>query len=166
MVAQFEFIQREWINGGEIFGQVGLDKCPVTGANNGALTDAFQIPGSPSPLTHIPRLVLTRGGDYFFVPSLDALNGLSEGKAFEPQFEHGYVPPPKLCGGGYVTMGVDDAVTLGSVNINRPHLTPNPAVPETPSLFSEQRLALLGQRILQSEARVVRVRFSERRDTH
>jgi len=163
--AQFEFIQREWINGGEIFGQVGLDKCPITGANNGALTDAFQIPGNPAPLTHIPRLVLTRGGDYFFVPSLDALNGLSEGKVFEPQFERGYVPPPNLCGGGYVTMGVDDAVTLGSVNINRPHLTPNPAVPETPSLFSEQRLALLGQRILQSEARVVRVRFSERRDT-
>ena len=163
--AQYEFIQREWINGGEIFGQAGLDKCPITGANNGAVTDAFQIPGNPAALTHIPRLVLTRGGDYFFVPSLDALKGLAEGKAFEPQFERGYVPPPKLCGDGHVTMGVDDAATLGSVNINRPHLTPNPAVPETPSLFSEQRLALLGQRILQSEARVVRIRFSERRDT-
>jgi len=163
--AQFEFIQREWINGGESFGQAGLDKCPITGANNGALTDAFQIPGSPAPVTHIPRLVVTRGGDYFFVPSLDALNGLAEGKPFEPQFERGYVPPPRTCGDGCVTMGVDDAVTLGSVNINRPYLTPNPAVPETPSLFSEQRLALLGQRILQGAARVVRVRFSERRDT-
>jgi len=163
--AQFEFIQREWINGGEIFGQVGLDKCPITGANNGALTDAFQIPGSPAAVTHIPRLVQTRGGDYFFVPSLDALKGLAQGKTFESQFEHGYVPPPKPCGDGYVTMGVDDAGTLGSVNVNRPHVTANPAVPETPSLFSEQRLALLGQRILQSEARAVRVRFSERRDT-
>ncbi len=163
--AQFEFIQREWINGGEIFGQVGLDKCPITGANTGALADAFQVPGSPAAVTHIPSLVVTRGGDYFFVPSLDALKGLAEGKAFAPQFEPGYVPPPKLCGEGYVTMGVDDAVTLGSVNINRPHVTPNPAVPETPSLFSEQRLALLGRRILQGEARVVRVRFSERRDT-
>jgi Dyp-type peroxidase family len=162
--AQFEFIQREWINGGELFGQAGLDKCPITGANSGALTDAFQAPGNPAPVTHIPRFVVTRGGDYFFVPSLDALKGLAEGRAFEPQFEHGYVPPPKLCGDGCVTMGVDDAVTLGSVNINRPHVTPNPGVPETPSLFSEQRLALLGQRILQSEARVVRIRFGERRD--
>lgn len=163
--AQFEFVQREWINGGEIFGQAGLDKCPITGANNGALTDAFQIPGSPAALTHIPRLVVTRGGDYFFVPSLDALKGLAEGKVFEPQFELGYVPPPRPCGDGFVTMGLDDAVTRGSVSINRPHLTPNPAVPETPSLFSEQRLTLLGRRILQGEARVARVRFSERRDT-
>jgi Dyp-type peroxidase family len=163
--AQFEFIQREWINGGEIFGQAGLDKCPITGANNGALTDAFQLPGNPAALTHIPRLVATRGGDYLFVPSLDALEGLAEGKTFEPEFEHGYVPPPRPCGEDCVTMGVDDHVTLGSVNVNRPHLSPNPAVPETPSLFSEQRLALLGQRILQGEARVVRFRFSERRDT-
>ena len=163
--AQFEFIQREWINGGELFGQVGLDKCPITGANSGALADAFQIPGSPAALTHIPRLVLTRGGDYFFVPSLDALKGLAEGKPFAPQPEHGYVLPPKTCGDGHLTMGVDDAVTLSSVSINRPHLTPNPALAETPSLFSEQRLALLGLKLLQSEARVVRVRFGARRDT-
>jgi Dyp-type peroxidase family len=163
--AQFEFIQREWINGGEIFGQAGLDRCPISGANNGALTDAFQIAGNPAALTHIPRFVSTRGGDYFFVPSLDALKGLGEGKSFEPQFEDGYVRPLESCGGGHVTMGVDDAITRSSVNINRPHVTPNPAVPETPSLFSERRLALLGQQILQGGPRVVRLRFSEKRDT-
>ena len=164
--AQFEFIQREWINGGEIFGQAGLDKCPITGANNGALTDAFQIAGNPAALTHIPRFVVTRGGDYLFVPGLDALKGLGEGKTFEPQFEDGYVRPLESCGGGHVTMGVDDAITRSSVNINRPHVTPNPAVPETPSLFSERRLTLLGQQILQGDPRMIRLRFSEKRDTH
>jgi Dyp-type peroxidase family len=164
--AQFEFIQREWINGGEIFGQVGLDKCPITGANNSALTDAFQIPGSPAALTHIPRFVATRGGDYFFVPSLEALKALGEGKAFEPQFEDGYVRPLNACGESNVTMGVDDAATRASIDINRSQLTPNPAVPETPSLFSENRLALLGQQILGGDPRIVRLRFSEKRDTH
>ena len=163
--AQFEFIQREWINGGEIFGQAGLDKCPITGANNGALTDAFQIPGNPAALTHIPCFVTTRGGDYFFVPSLEALKGIAEGKTFEPQFEEGYVPVPEPGGDGEVIMGVDDAGIRASIDINRPHVTPNPAVPETPSLFSERRLALLGQQLLQGELRVVRLRFSERRDT-
>jgi Dyp-type peroxidase family len=163
--AQFEFLQREWINGGEIFGQAGLDKCPITGANNGALTDAFQVPDTPAALTHIPRLVITRGGDYFFVPSLEALKGLGEGKRFEPQFEDGYVPAPVPAGEGQVTMGVDDAGIRSSVNVNRPHVTPNPTMAETPSLFSEQRLALLGQKLLQGETRVVRLRFGGRRDT-
>jgi Dyp-type peroxidase family len=164
--AQFEFLQREWINGGEIFGQAGLDKCPISGANNGALTDAFQVPGTPAALTHVPRFVVTRGGDYFFVPSLEALKGLGEGKTFEAQYEEGYVRTFGTGGGGdVVTMGIDDAITRASVDINRPHVTPNPGVPETPSLFSEQRLTLLGQKILQGEPRVVRFRFSERRDS-
>lgn len=164
--AQFEFIQREWINGGELFGQAGLDKCPITGSNSGALGDAFQIPGSPAALTHIPRFVVTRGGDYFFVPSLEALKGLGEGKPFAPQFEDGYVRPLRACGNGDVTMGVDDAATRASIDINRPHVTPNPAVPETPSLFSEKRLTLLGQQVLQGDHRIVRLRFNEKRDTH
>ncbi|MBO0765851.1 MAG: Dyp-type peroxidase, partial [Hyphomicrobiaceae bacterium] len=164
--AQFEFIQREWINGGEIFGQAGLDKCPITGANAGALTDAFQVPGSPAALTHIPRFVITRGGDYFFVPSLKALTGIAEGKAFEPRFEDGYVPAPKPAADGSLTMGVDDAGLRAAIDIDRPYMTPNPAVPQTPSLFSERRLGLLGQQLLEGEARVVRFRFTERRDTH
>jgi Dyp-type peroxidase family len=163
--AQFEFIQREWINGGEIFGQAGLDKCPITGANNGALTDAFQVPGSPAALTHIPRFVSTRGGDYFFVPSMEALKGIAEGRTFEPQHEHGYVQAPKPSPAGDVTMGVDDAITRTSIDVNRPHMTPSPAVPETPSLFSERRLALLSLQLLQGEARVVRFRFGAQRDT-
>jgi Dyp-type peroxidase family len=161
--AQFEFIQREWINGADIFGQAGLDKCPITGANNGALTDAFQVPGSAAALTHIPRFVTTRGGDYFFVPGMAALNGIAEGRTFDPQYEHGFVAASKPVDGA-VTMGLDDAITRTSIDFNRPHLTPNPSVPETPSLFSERRLAMLGQQLLQSEARVVRYRFSERRD--
>jgi Dyp-type peroxidase family len=164
--AQFEFIQREWINGGEIFGQAGLDRCPITGANGGALTDAFQVPGDPAALTHIPRFVITRGGDYFFVPSLQALKGIAEGKTFEPQFEEGYVAAPRPAADGSVTMGVDDAGLRAAIDLNRPHVTPNPAVPETPSLFSERRLALLGQQLLQGEAHVLRFRFAERRDTH
>ncbi len=163
--AQFEFIQREWINGGEIFGQAGLDRCPIVGANNGTLTDAFQAPGNPAALTHLPRFVTTRGGDYFFVPSLTALKGLIEGKAFEPQFEDGYVAAPNAGCDDAVLMGVDDAGTRTGIDINRPHVTPNPAVPETPQLFSEHRLALLGQQLLRGGTHVVRLRLGQRRDT-
>jgi Dyp-type peroxidase family len=164
--AQFEFIQREWINGGEIFGQAGLDKCPITGANTGALTDAFQVPGSPAALTHLPRFVTTRGGDYFFAPGLEALRGIADGNAFTPQFEDGYVPAPRPAADGGVTMGVDDAATRTATDVNRPHVTQNPAVPETPSLFSERRFALLGRQLLEGDARVVRLRYGDRRDTH
>ncbi|MBL8779738.1 MAG: Dyp-type peroxidase [Alphaproteobacteria bacterium] len=75
---QFEFIQRDWINTGEVFGRAGAGLCPLTGASEQRHTDAFQESGRTAPETHLPRFVTTRGGDYFFVPSLDALGALKE----------------------------------------------------------------------------------------
>lgn len=75
---QFEFVQRDWINSGEVFGRVGAGLCPLTGASEERHTDAFQECGRTAPETHLPRFVTTRGGDYFFVPSLDALGALKD----------------------------------------------------------------------------------------
>jgi len=79
---QFEFIQRDWINSGELFGRAGADRCPITSALDGRYTDAFQESGRAAPETHLPRFVTTRGGDYFFLPSIDALRALKDGETF------------------------------------------------------------------------------------
>lgn len=75
---QFEFIQRDWLNSGEMFGRVGAGLCPMTGATEGRHTDAFQESGRTAGETHLPRFVTTRGGDYFFVPSVAALEELKK----------------------------------------------------------------------------------------
>ena len=83
---QFEFVQQEWINYGNDF-KAGNDKEILLG-NHG--TDerfpskaVIQVdPESqevPYFLSKIPRLVETRGGDYFFVPSLTALRLIAKG---------------------------------------------------------------------------------------
>ena len=74
---QFEVIQADWLNGGELLGQAGLNRCPLTGANSGRLTDAFLEAGAVAPVTGLPRFVITRGGDYFFAPGLPALKELA-----------------------------------------------------------------------------------------
>ncbi len=82
---QFELIQSNWINNGEYLGQAGLGRCPVTGANNGASSDRFYESGAIAPVHNIPRFVTTRGGDYFFVPSLDALQAIGSKVTFPPE---------------------------------------------------------------------------------
>ncbi|MGA9522284.1 MAG: Dyp-type peroxidase, partial [Myxococcaceae bacterium] len=74
---QFEFVQSEWLNGGEFLG-LGDVKDPVAGANDGA--GAFSFPRRPIPkqLKGLPRFVITRGGEYCFMPGLRALRWLSE----------------------------------------------------------------------------------------
>ena len=89
---QFEFIQRDWINAGEMFGRVGAGLCPLTGASLGRHTDAFQEAGRTAAETHLPRFVTTRGGDYFFVTSLDALGALKD-LASKPETER--LPPER-----------------------------------------------------------------------
>jgi len=81
---QFEVIQADWINGGEFLGQAGLGRCPLTGAHDGASTDSFLEANAVAPITRVPRFVITRGGDYFFAPGIQALRLISEGKDFEP----------------------------------------------------------------------------------
>ena len=72
---QFEFVQNQWINDGIFFG-AGQDKDPIAGS-----TDInFTVPRKPvrKRLQGIPRFVVTRGGEYCFMPGLRALRWLAE----------------------------------------------------------------------------------------
>ena len=74
---QFEFIQSEWMNDSAFFGgAAGVD--PVAGAGDG--TGSFDIPRRPlrKRLQGLPRFVVTRGGEYCFLPGLRALHWLAE----------------------------------------------------------------------------------------
>lgn len=81
---QFELIQSRWINTGEILGQAGLNRCPLTGAHRGTSGDAFLEAGAVAPVVGLPRFVVTRGGDYFFAPGIDALEAIADGYTFPP----------------------------------------------------------------------------------
>ena len=81
---QFEVIQGQWINGGEFLGQSGLGRCPLTANHNGATSDSFLKAGASAPITGLPRFVTTRGGDYFFVPGIEALREISKKGRFAP----------------------------------------------------------------------------------
>ncbi|GMU01337.1 Dyp-type peroxidase [Corallococcus caeni] len=74
---QFEFVQEEWANGGDFLG-LGDAKDPIGGAHDG--TGAFSFPKRPIPrrLQGLPRFVVTRGGEYGFMPGLRALRWLAE----------------------------------------------------------------------------------------
>jgi Dyp-type peroxidase family len=74
---QFEFVQSEWINGGDFLG-LGDAKDPVAGSATG--DGGFTIPRRPIPrrVKGLARFVVMRGGEYCFMPSLRALRWLSE----------------------------------------------------------------------------------------
>ncbi|MBA2960938.1 Dyp-type peroxidase [Ramlibacter sp. MAH-25] len=74
---QFEFVQSEWINGGDFLG-LGDAVDPVTGAADGS--GEFTIPRRPLPrrLRSLSNFVVTRGGEYGFMPSLAALRWLAD----------------------------------------------------------------------------------------
>jgi len=74
---QFEFVQSQWINDGVFFG-AGDDKDPIVGSNDGG--DGFTVPRRPvrRRLQGLPRFVVTRGGEYCFMPGLRALRWLAE----------------------------------------------------------------------------------------
>jgi len=73
---QFEFVQSQWINDGIFFG-AGGDKDPVIGSNGHG--GSFTVPRKPvrRRLQGIPNFVVTRGGEYCFMPGLRALRWLS-----------------------------------------------------------------------------------------
>ena len=76
---QFEFVQSEWVNQGTFIGKYG-EKDPLTGSNDGA--GMFTIPKQPirQRLQGLPQFVTNRGGEYFFLPGLRALQWLADAK--------------------------------------------------------------------------------------
>lgn len=73
---QFEFVQSQWINDGIFFGG-GADKDPITGSSQEK--NSFTVPWRPvrKRLQGIPQFVITRGGEYCFMPGLKALQWLA-----------------------------------------------------------------------------------------
>ena len=74
---QFEFVQSQWVNDGVFFGGE-TDKDPVIGSNDSG--SAFTVPRKPvrRRLQGLPRFVVTRGGEYCFMPGLKALRWLAD----------------------------------------------------------------------------------------
>ena len=74
---QFEFVQSQWINDGVFFG-AGDDQDPIAGSNDNG--GSFTVPQRPvrKRLQGIPRFVITRGGEYCFMPGLRALRWLAD----------------------------------------------------------------------------------------
>jgi Dyp-type peroxidase family len=75
---QFEFVQREWVNDGNVVG-AGHTADPIAGT--GAAERRLAVPAPrPRVLGDLPRFVRTRGGAYLFEPSLSALRDLAQGR--------------------------------------------------------------------------------------
>lgn len=80
---QFEFVQQQWIEHG-MDANAGNDTCPLTG-NRPTGDLKFVIPasdkgkGSPFIDANLPQFVQTRGGAYFFMPSMTCLRMIAIG---------------------------------------------------------------------------------------
>jgi len=74
---QFEFVQSQWINDGVFFG-AGDAKDPIVGSSDG--TNSLTIPRRPvrRRLQGLNRFVITRGGEYCFMPGLRAMRWLAD----------------------------------------------------------------------------------------
>ena len=79
---QFEFVQQQWIQYGLDF-NVGNNTCPLLG--NHTHHKRHVIPSDPKTgkppyvMSRLKTFVETRGGDYFFIPSLTALRMIAMG---------------------------------------------------------------------------------------
>jgi deferrochelatase/peroxidase EfeB len=79
---QFEFVQQQWVQYGAVF-NVGNDTDPLIGLRRKGAK--FVVPadpdkgGTPFICANIPEFVETRGGEYFFLPSLTALREIAQG---------------------------------------------------------------------------------------
>ena len=82
LTRQFEFVQQQWMNYGLDF-DAGNDTCPLVGTR--AEGAKFVIAADPAAghapfiLDKPPRFVETKGGAYFFTPSVTALRMLAMG---------------------------------------------------------------------------------------
>ncbi len=83
---QFEFVQQQWVNYGNDF-HAGNDKEIILGNHSAdtrfASKAVLQVEPTgdqvPYLLGGIPRLVETRGGEYFFIPGMTALRMIARG---------------------------------------------------------------------------------------
>jgi deferrochelatase/peroxidase EfeB len=83
---QFEFVQQQWVNYGNDF-HAGNDKEIILGNHSAdtrfASKAVLQVEPAgdqvPYLLGGIPRLVETRGGEYFFIPGMTALRMIARG---------------------------------------------------------------------------------------
>lgn len=81
---QYEFVQQQWVNYGNDFREAN-DKDVILGNRSNDIPSSVIHPADPEGdapprfVCNIPRLVETRGGDYFFVPSLTALRLIARG---------------------------------------------------------------------------------------
>jgi Dyp-type peroxidase family len=75
-MATLEFLQQEWINDGDFIG-AGNERDPIIGRQEQGAT--FTIPKEPvrRRLHGIETFNVLRGGEYFFLPSMSALNWLA-----------------------------------------------------------------------------------------
>ncbi|MER8904682.1 MULTISPECIES: hypothetical protein [unclassified Mesorhizobium] len=74
-------IQQQWMSYG-LDSETGNDTCTLTG--NRAESSKHVIPAGPANATpfiaaNLPEFMTTRGGDYFFVPSLNAIRMIAMG---------------------------------------------------------------------------------------
>jgi deferrochelatase/peroxidase EfeB len=82
---QYEFIQQQWVNYGNDFREAN-DKDVILGNRPKGIPNSVihqtdpQGDAPPRFVRNIPRLVETRGGDYFFVPSMTALRLIASGQ--------------------------------------------------------------------------------------
>lgn len=79
---QFEFIQNAWLESSK-FGGLSSESDPIVGSRvpllDGSRTDSFtcQTNGAPNRIESLPSFVTVRGGAYFFLPGLRALQYLA-----------------------------------------------------------------------------------------
>jgi Dyp-type peroxidase family len=76
---QFEFVQHEWMKGGEFIGLDPNEQDPINGV--GGEGSQMLVPGARQPfLFDLPTFIKVKGGEYLFVPGLKAIEGLIEQK--------------------------------------------------------------------------------------
>lgn len=78
---QFEFVQQQWMNYGLDF-NAGNDSCPIVGNHPPGARFVIAAPDESKPpfvASGLPQFVSTRGGDYFFAPSMTALRMIGTG---------------------------------------------------------------------------------------
>jgi Dyp-type peroxidase family len=80
LIRQFEFAQNVWANDRN-FHELGNERDPIIGAQDGTLE--YKIPKRPirKKITGLPAFTTVRGGAYFFLPGLKALDYLASLKA-------------------------------------------------------------------------------------